>query len=127
VTDERFLRALHDFGETARRLADWAALGDAGDVEVEAALRELEGLRPLPDGRELTIQRIGPGQGRLCVGPRPKRGYYDDAFDYPCVELARVAMARWDGRGDAPVGWVRNFTTERRRPDGDPAREYRRA
>jgi hypothetical protein len=90
----------------------------------EAARRELVAVRPLADGRELTIQRMGPGWGRLTVGPRPSHGHYDDAWDYPTHADALNAMEAWDGHGDPPDGWIRNLLTNRRRPDGDPAREH---
>lgn len=90
----------------------------------DAARRELVAVRPLPDGRELTIQRMGPGWGRLTVGPVPSHGRYDDAWDYPTEKLALAAMEVWDGHGDPPDGWTRNLNSNRRRPGGDPAREY---
>ena len=34
-----------------------------------------------------------------------------------------TALAAWNGSGE-PDGWFRNPTDGRRRPDGDPAREY---
>jgi hypothetical protein len=36
---------------------------------------------------------------------------------------AVLAAHEWDGTGE-PVGWMRHPQTGRRRPDGDPAREY---
>lgn len=96
----------------------------ASDLEIEASARGIAAIRELGDGRELTIQRIGAGQGRLCIGPRPGHGMYDDAFDYPTEDAARAAMAEWDGHGDAPLGWTRNLNTNRRRPGGDPAQEF---
>lgn len=99
-----------------------AAAGD--DLEAEAVRRELVAVRDLDDGRELTIQTIGAAQGRLTVGPRPSHGRYVDAWDYPSHQLAREAMASWDGHGDPPDGWTRNLTTGRRRPDGDPTKQY---
>lgn len=49
---------------------------------------------------------------------------YDDRWCYT-DDLAPVllAMVEWDGKGD-PFGWQRHPSTGRRRPDGDPAREY---
>jgi hypothetical protein len=34
------------------------------------------------------------------------------------------ALKEWDGKGDPPDGWMRNPYDGRRRPDGDPARQY---
>jgi hypothetical protein len=33
------------------------------------------------------------------------------------------ALHEWDGEDD-PDGWVRHLNSARRRPGGDPAREY---
>jgi hypothetical protein len=60
--------------------------------------------------------------GRLGAGRTPSLSFtsswssgtiYDDAFDYPTVAKAIEAMRAWNGTGDAPVGWVRNFTAQR--------------
>jgi hypothetical protein len=34
-----------------------------------------------------------------------------------------TALIEWDGEGE-PSGWFRNPQTGRRRPDGDPEKEY---
>lgn len=34
-----------------------------------------------------------------------------------------MAFATWDGTGD-PDGWIRHLGTGRRRPGGDPSKEY---
>lgn len=108
------------------KLEEWGT-GPEGDLcpscmAVEADARRLVAVRDLADGRELTIQRIGPGHGRLCIGRRHAVEYVD-AFDYPTEAKAREAMFEWDGRGDAPLGWIRHLTTGRRRENGDPAKE----
>ena len=47
-----------------------------------------------------------------------------DRFCYDEHPLKAVAaLAAWDGNGD-PEGWQRHPATGRRRPDGDPTREY---
>lgn len=104
----------------------WPTVGGRGltELEVEAAQRGLAAVRDLDDGRELTIQVIGAGQGRLTIGPRPSHGMYEDAFDYQSVAEAWRAMNEWDGHGDAPTGWFRNLGTDRRRTGGDPDQEY---
>lgn len=47
------------------------------------------------------------------------------AYCYPWTPEGAIAAARhWDGEGDPPDGWIKEVGTERRRIDGDPAREY---
>ncbi len=79
--------------------------------------------RVLDDGRDLTVYPMIVGQGRLCIGPADS-GYYDDAWCYPTAQLAIEAAHVWDGEGDAPMGWHRHINSGRRRPDGDPRKEY---
>lgn len=40
----------------------------------------------------------------------------------PGTQTALRALHCWDGSGE-PVGWYRHKPSDRRRPDGDPARE----
>ena len=37
--------------------------------------------------------------------------------------VAVATLETWDGVGE-PTGWMRHPTTGRRRPDGDPSKEY---
>lgn len=46
------------------------------------------------------------------------------AFCYEDPEVALAAARAWDGDGDPPDGWIKEVGTERRRINGDPAREY---
>lgn len=55
--------------------------------------------------------------------PYPEFGF-DGCWCYPTVGDALAAQAAWDGEGDPPVGWIREPRSGRRRPDGDPDREY---
>lgn len=48
---------------------------------------------------------------------------YEDRYCYQTLVGAIDAMVAWNGNGD-PVGWHRHPRSGRRRPDGDPAREY---
>lgn len=104
--------------------ASYREVTEPETLESEARRRRLEAVSPLDGGRELTIQLMGAGQGRLTVGPRPGYGRYEDAWDYPTVQHARAAMEAWDGHADPPDGWTRNLSTNRRRPGGDPGQEY---
>jgi hypothetical protein len=47
-----------------------------------------------------------------------------DRWCYANKQLAEYALDQWNGKGDAPVGWHRHPATSRRRPDGDPVKEY---
>lgn len=59
----------------------------------------------------------------LILGAVGNTGSYEDHYCFPTRELAERALSLWDGRGD-PVGWHRHPRTGRRRPGGDPAKEY---
>lgn len=60
---------------------------------------------------------------RVCIGPA-KMEYLDDVWCYHRAEDALAAAEAWNGEGDPPDGWHRHPMSGRRRPNGDPAREY---
>lgn len=78
------------------------------------------------------------GDGRYCavkpllfhwtmiVGVIGDRCSYEDRFCYADRTLAFSALLEWMTRGwkDEPIWWHRHPKSGRRRPDGDPAREY---
>ena len=79
--------------------------------------------RELEDGRELTVYPM-LFTFRLCIG-EAGAGTYDDAWCYDNAFDAILAAKDWDGKGDDPPhGWHRHIGSGRRRPDGDPTREY---
>jgi hypothetical protein len=51
---------------------------------------------------------------------------YGDRWCYDSLWAAMEGMAEWASRGGEgePTGWHRHVDTGRRRPDGDPAKEY---
>lgn len=50
---------------------------------------------------------------------------YADRWCYETRESAEAALDKWAGNiGTEPDGWHRHPDSGRRRPDGDPAREY---
>ncbi|MFG7180689.1 hypothetical protein ACGYQ5_14270 [Burkholderia pseudomallei] len=49
--------------------------------------------------------------------------YYGDRWCYHTYADAKAALTAWDGEGE-PSGWHRHPDSGRRRPNGDPAREY---
>lgn len=77
--------------------------------------------KQLPDGRLVAVVHM-IYTWRLTVGPADAYGY-DDGWCYPTEEDAIVALVLWDGMGE-PTGWHRHPRSGRRRPEGDPAREY---
>jgi hypothetical protein len=80
--------------------------------------------RVLEDGvTELTVYPMTFGKARLCIGLVGDGGY-DDGWCYEDPLMAIRAAETWDGRGDPPVGWHRQISTGRRRPNGDPGYEY---
>jgi hypothetical protein len=78
--------------------------------------------RILPDGTSLGVWRM-MFTFRLTVARDGCEWGYDTSYCYHTDEAAISAMNEWDGTGD-PEGWHRNPETGRRRPDGDPSREY---
>jgi hypothetical protein len=51
---------------------------------------------------------------------------HDERFCYQTFDLAATALTDWMVREfeDEPENWHRHPNTSRRRPDGDPTREY---
>jgi hypothetical protein len=78
--------------------------------------------KPLPDGRVACVLPLFFACARLGVGPADCAGF-TEVYDYDNHAAALAALERWDGTGE-PAGWMRNPTTGRRRPGGDPGKEY---
>lgn len=120
---------------------EWAALlqapeplESAEDVQAALALMQMRGekledhvVATLPDGREARLQLMLYGHVRLYWGP-PGSGVYDpdSGYDYDDLRGAMQAVYDWREGGFAgePEGWFRHLGTARRRPEGDPTREY---
>jgi hypothetical protein len=79
-------------------------------------------LRELPDGREVAVVAVLFGF-RVCVG-EAGADTYDDAYCFRDLRTAVASVDSWTGEGDLPDGWHRHIGSDRRRPDGDPSREY---
>jgi hypothetical protein len=65
--------------------------------------------------------RVGGVQLSVGLGD----GYYTDTWIYDCEQHDagwRAALG-WDGEGE-PEGWYRHPQSGRRRPDGDPTKEF---
>ena len=59
----------------------------------------------------------------MIIGEIGDQCSYADRFCYADRNAAIRAIFTWNGEGQ-PTGWHRHPLTGRRRPDGDPAREY---
>lgn len=59
----------------------------------------------------------------MIVGQIGDQCGYEKRYCYQTREGALKALTDWDGTGE-PVGWHRSPETGRRRPDGDPTKEY---
>lgn len=75
----------------------------------------------LPDGRVVSITQM-IGSTMLAVGQNAQT--WDEAWDYPNALDCLIAAVNWDGTGEPEDGWERHQPSERRRPHGDPTREY---
>lgn len=82
------------------------------------------GWKNLDDGRVIVAYNMIYNM-RICVGPQMGFGY-DRGWCYPkhSVGIVIAALHAWDGNNDPPDGWMKEVGTGRRRPDGDPSREY---
>lgn len=79
--------------------------------------------RELPDGQQISVVQMIFSR-RICIGGPY---CYDDGWCYPNdlgLLFVVAAAEEWDGEGDPPDGWIKQVSTGRRRPDGDPAREF---
>ncbi len=81
-------------------------------------------VRELPDGRTLVVLPLLWGYASLALG-RPGQSWFYDTWQYQSRQAALDACLEWNGEpGTEPTGWYKHPATGRRRPDGDPAREY---
>ncbi len=79
--------------------------------------------RTLPDGRVLDVTPLLFGFAQLGISRDARVDWYQDVWHYDTPEKAIDAARRWTGEGE-PSGWMRHPPTGRRRPGGDPAKEY---
>lgn len=57
------------------------------------------------------------------IGRTERRDKVDDIYSYERVDIAIMALHDWEDK-DELTGWIRHQPSNRRRPDGDPAKEY---
>lgn len=86
--------------------------------------------RRTEDDFEIVVYPMLMGNARLCIG-EPDDGAMLNAWCYQTdkrqsgLQKAVLGGAIWNGEGDDPPGgWYRNPQTGRRRPDGDPKKEF---
>lgn len=78
--------------------------------------------RCLDDG---TVLAVGPmlfGNGRLYVDVHAQG--HADCYCYDDLEVAIAALQAFMPNSEEPTGWKRHPATGRRRPRGDPSKEY---
>lgn len=79
--------------------------------------------RYLADGRLLALEPLLMGAARLHVVAEDTDAHSDEVYDFQELMAGLVALHRWDGT-DEPEGWYRHRPSNRRRPGGDPEKEY---
>lgn len=79
-------------------------------------------VRRLPDKRFLYVAPLTFGRAKICLGDEITV-YNAWCYDEPWQALAQVRTWNPDEQ-DEPVGWMRHPFSGRRRPGGDPTKEY---
>lgn len=93
-------------------LFDEAYFLEQGYVAVRQAGDEWLGVLPMPFGK-----------GRLCSGL--SFSGHENLWCYESLPEAIAAMNTWNPEeAEEPAGWFRHPLTGRRRPDGDPLKEF---
>jgi hypothetical protein len=77
--------------------------------------------KTLSDGRVIVVERLFGHQALLWL--RAPWINVQDGWVYASLETALAAAQAWDGH-EEPRGWLRHPKSGRRRPGGDPTREY---
>lgn len=77
-------------------------------------------LRAHPGGKLSYVVELMFGRARVVYGNRLGA---EEMWDYDTADEAIFAQRQWDPAGPELQGWVRHRPSNRRRPDGDPARE----
>lgn len=79
--------------------------------------------RVLEDGRVVRLHKMFGDNTRITLSKDEDSQCFEQMYCYHDKVKAVVQAVKWDGNGD-PEGWYRHINTGRRRPDGDPAKEY---
>ncbi len=103
--------------QRGRVLTARPALGDTSSMRQT----HYDYTRTLLDGRVIAVERLFGRQALLSL--RAPWIHVQDGWVYASLETALAAARAWDGH-EEPSGWLRHPKSGRRRPGGDPAREY---
>ncbi|MEW6306768.1 MAG: hypothetical protein AB1705_25150 [Verrucomicrobiota bacterium] len=97
----------------------------SGIVPVSQLRNNIVSVREQNHLRALVVAML-LGKGRIAIGDADcpiDEMCFLDCWCYETLQDAVIALNRWDLRGE-PAGWIRHPASGRRRPDGDPAKEY---
>lgn len=89
---------------------------------MSAASEFTEFSRTLPDGREVWLAPLLFGGARLSIASDPLVA--SDVYDFQDADRACLEWMLWVPEGGEPEGWYRHRPSNRRRPGGDPTKEY---
>lgn len=82
-------------------------------------------VRHLPDGRYISIYPLLGNNWQLTISAAGNFIEHYDTWTYDNLESVIDQAKTWSGdNGTEPTGWIRHPHSGRRRPDGNPAKEY---
>ena len=77
----------------------------------------------LDDGRVVRLHKMMGQNTRITLADGEDSEVFTSMYCYHDLKKSVEQALLWDGNGD-PEGWYRHINTGRRRPGGDPAKEY---
>jgi hypothetical protein len=111
-------------GEVLQRVIDATrSIQPQVGIDVPEMYGDATYYRELPNGRCIVLYPLIMGTVRITVSDIGSPTL-DDAWCYSVPGAGLLAAMCWDGEGDPPEGWFRHIGSARRRPEGDPEREY---
>lgn len=109
------------FPETRKRIE--ADITEFARRRLEELGYETSAVRVLPDGRIVWIQPFAYTSAIMCM--RPGQDLFEDRWCFHSTTAALTALWAWSTALEPePTGWHRHLPSGRRRPDGDPGKEY---
>jgi len=111
--------------ESARQLPDLASAEELKWLAEMAAHNGYLAPNPMGNGKWCALSRFAYTCAILTGNMFDDYGY-DDRWCFDTFSLALHGLAEWQKRGfdGEPIGWHRHPDSGRRRPDGDPSKEY---
>lgn len=79
--------------------------------------------RILPDGRVVRLYQMLGQNTRIALSKNEDDDGFLQLYCYHNKQKAIEQANLWDGNSD-PDGWYKHINTGRRRPNGDPEKEY---